>query len=83
MCEGAVWWAACQAASSWPRPHQHPVSQARVCVCRGRVCVCVCVCGVGGEAVREGDEERLGDIWRERWRKEAHIKLPSKTIAPS
>ena len=45
--------------------------------------MCVCVCGVGGEAVREGDEERLGDIWRERWRKEAHIKLPSKTIAPS
>jgi hypothetical protein len=65
------------------------VSQARVCVCRGRVCVCVCVCvclcvwGVGGEAVREGYEERVGDIWRERWRKEAHIKLPSKTIAPS
>jgi len=47
------------------------------------VCVCVCVWGVGGEAVGEGEEERLGDIWRERWRKEAHIKLPSKTIAPS
>ena len=55
----------------------------RACVCVEGVCVCVCVCGVGGEAVIEGDEERLGDIWRERWRKEAHIKLPSKTIAPS
>jgi len=55
----------------------------RACVCVEGVCVCVCVCGVGGEAVGEGDEEMLGDIWRERWRKEAHIKLPSKTIAPS
>ena len=46
-----------------------------------RVCVedaCVCVCGVVWEAVGEGDEERLGDIWREMWRKEVHIKLPSK-----
>ena len=40
--------------------------------------MCVCVCGVGWEAVGEWEEERLGDIWRERWRQEVHIKLPSK-----
>ena len=57
----------------------------RACVCVEGVCVCVCVCvcGVGGEAVGEGDEERLCDIWRERRRTEVHIKLPSKTLAPS
>jgi hypothetical protein len=49
-----------------------------VCACRGRVCVCVC--GVGWESGCEGDEERLGDIWRGRARTEAHIKLPNKNL---
>ena len=66
------------------------VGQGRINIpCRRRACVCVqgvCVCvSVGWEERRWEREMRRGWVtygW-ERWRKEAHIKLPSKTIAPS
>jgi hypothetical protein len=77
VCEGAVWWLRVKRLAVGQGRLGIPCNRrARVCV--EDACVCVCVCGVGWEAVGEWEEERLGDIWREMWRKKVHIKLPSK-----